>query len=94
MTSRKEELEHLLQSLSPTHLTLTDSSASHKWHLPLGAKESHFRLLIVSLMFEGKNTLDRQRLVHQCLKDSWGEPGEGLHALEITAFTPSEFEKN
>ncbi|HXN07012.1 MAG TPA: BolA family protein [Nitrospiria bacterium] len=48
----------------------------------------HFRLIVVSVAFEGKNLLDRQRLVYQAL----GEPMKDgrIHALEIKSSTPDE----
>lgn len=48
----------------------------------------HFILIVVSIAFEGKNLLDRQRLVYQAL----GEPMKDgrIHALEIKSSTPDE----
>ncbi len=48
----------------------------------------HFQVQIVSAVFEGKNLLDRQRLVYQALNEPM-QDGR-IHALEIKAKTPEE----
>jgi BolA protein len=92
MTRRKKELEGLLAALQPQHLELRDRSASHAGHLDAKRKETHFHLTIVSEKFIGLSLLQRQRLVHQCVKPAWEQEGEGLHALEVKALEPKEFQ--
>ena len=48
----------------------------------------HFSLIVVSAAFEGKNLLDRQRLVYQALEDPMKDGR--IHALEIKSSTPEE----
>lgn len=47
----------------------------------------HFEALIVSKLFEGKNSLARHRMVYQSLGVKLAE----IHALSIKAYTPDEF---
>ncbi len=47
----------------------------------------HFEALIIWQGFEGKNTLERHRLVYQALGNKMGRE---IHALSIRPFTPTE----
>ena len=60
--SRAERMTSQLQEvLTPVHLELTDESHQHS--VPAGA-ESHFNLLIVSPVFEGKRLVQRHQAGH------------------------------
>ena len=48
----------------------------------------HLKVMIVSDAFQGKNLLDRHRLIHQAL-DAPMKDGR-IHALELTAKTKEE----
>jgi len=58
--------------------------------VPPGA-ESHFRVVIVSPVFERMSLLQRHRMVHTALGE---ELLESIHALTITSQTPTEWESN
>lgn len=94
--TRKGQLITLLEVLEPSHIELVDFSSSHAGHLPETKMnafgETHFRLKIVAECFEGLSQIERNRLIHKCLKSAWEEGGadEGLHALEIKAISPTE----
>ncbi|MFY9288934.1 MAG: BolA family protein, partial [Alphaproteobacteria bacterium] len=60
--------------------------AGHSGHDPRG--ETHFIVTIVSEAFEGKPSVARHRLVYGAVGD---ELKERVHALNITALTPSEY---
>ena len=80
--------QRLTAALSPSRLDLADESALHAGHA--GARpegESHFRLLIVAAIFDGKSRLERQRIVFAALGDLMHTD---IHALSITALTPDE----
>jgi len=47
----------------------------------------HYEMVVVSAAFEGKNTLERHRLVYAPLK---GVLGGSLHALALKTLAPSE----
>ena len=84
--SRKQRIEHAIdQSLSPTHLEVTDESHMH--NVPPGS-ESHFKVLVVSDDFAGERLVARHRRINALLKD---ELDGGLHALAIHAWTPQEW---
>jgi BolA protein len=53
--------------------------------------ETHFKVVVVSALFEGKSLVERHRLVYDALGE---EMRSGVHALTITSRTPGEWEKN
>jgi len=80
--------EKLLRSFQPTRLEVINESHLHAGHMGSpGTGESHFRVLVVSSVFEGKSRLERHRLVNRAL----AEELEGkVHALGIKAYAPGE----
>lgn len=90
--SRDQRIIQNMQSLTPVKLELINDSqkhASHAHHLGSAGftGDTHYKLIIVSPLFEGQSRIDRQRLVMDLLKDEFKN---GLHALEIKASAPSE----
>ena len=78
----------LTEALAPEALSIEDESAKHKGHS--GARpegETHFRVRIVSPLFEGVSRVERQRLVYAVLAE---ELRDRVHALALTALTPVE----
>jgi len=78
----------LRRDFLPLRLQVEDESHRHAGHV--GAPEggqSHFRLLIVSAAFAGKNRVERQRLVYAALAE---DLAAGVHALAMTTLTPEE----
>ena len=49
---------------------------------------THFEAFVVSAAFEGKRTLERQRMVYAALGDRMREE---IHALSMQTRTPSEY---
>ncbi len=78
----------LEEAFRPTRLDIVDQSHLHLGHAgaPDGG-ESHFRVEISASAFEGKNRVERQRLVYACLAD---ELAGQVHALSVSAKTPNE----
>lgn len=88
MTIAERIKKKLTQELAPLKLEVVDESAKHKGHAGWReGGETHFRVTVVSEAFEGKNRVDRQRLVYDLLKQ---EMAERVHALALTTKTPSE----
>ena len=76
-----------LQVLKPTSLTLIDNSHQHAGHAGNDMDgESHFDLQIVAQAFDGLNLVKRHRLIYMMLGDLMPQ----IHALQISALTPSE----
>ena len=86
--TRFQRIPELLEVLNPVHLQLENESDQHAG--PPG-RESHFKLLLVSAIFDGLSRIDRQRKVNDLLKQEFQL---GLHALTQRLLTPSEWEKS
>jgi BolA protein len=81
----------LRQRFVPVRLSIEDESSRHRGHAGYReGGESHFRVEIVSTVFEGQSRVARQRLVYQALQN---ELAAGLHALALTTLTPAEDRK-
>lgn len=95
MSYRQRLEEKLTAAFSPVVLDITDESARHAGHMAAGrghaphdgAGETHFTVRIVSAAFDGQSRLNRQRMVHDCVKD---ELRERIHALSLKTETPAE----
>jgi len=74
--------EHIVQiiqeALGEAQVTVTD----------LTGTRDHYSVRIVSAAFDGKNPLDRRRMIHTALKAPM-EDGR-IHAMEIAAKTPDQ----
>lgn len=82
----QQSIESKLQAaLSPLHLEVVNESSMH--NVPKGS-ETHFKVLVVSPVFEGLGLVDRHRRVNEALRD---DLRAGVHALSIRALTPSQW---
>ncbi len=80
--------ETLTRRFAPLRLDIADLSHRHVGHS--GARpggESHFQVEIVAAAFEGKNRVERQRMVYDAVA---AELEGGVHALSLKVLTPSE----
>ena len=77
--------DRLVESLAPVALEIHDESHMHS--VPKGA-QTHFKVVVVSDVFENASLVVRHRRVNAALAD---ELATGLHALSIHAFTPTEW---
>ena len=71
--------------LRPSHFELLNESGGHR--VPLGS-ETHFRLIVVSPLFEGLGRVARHQRIYQLLTS---EREQGLHALALWTYTPEEW---
>jgi len=94
--NRDERISLLLKNgLNPAVFELVNDSAKHAGHTQhLGGAgftgETHYKLKIVSHVFEGLSRIDRQRHVMNLLTEEFKT---GLHALEIKTLTLSEYDQ-
>lgn len=79
--------QRLTGALHPTLLEIADDSAQHLGHGGYDAEGSHFTVTIVSPSFQGKNTVERHRLVYAALGDMMQRE---IHALRIDACSTNE----
>ena len=92
MSSTKKQgvLQSLIRSrfetlLTPVFLEIEDESHSHS-----RGEESHFKVLIVSEIFEGKSLIERHRMVNSAAQGT--DNSLPCHALSIQAKTPKQYE--
>ena len=84
--SMQAEIEARLSAeLNPSYMRVINESNNH--NVPPGS-ESHFKLVLVSDKFDGKNLLARHRLINSILKN---ELQNGIHALAMHTYTESEW---
>ena len=84
----REQIENILTiALEPQFLEVIDDSDSHIGHAGHNGKgESHFKVKLTSAHFENLSRLQRHQLVYASLADVMPM----IHALQISAKTPSE----
>ena len=72
------------EAFAPTELQVINESHMHSGP----ATESHFKVVVVSESFEGLSLIKRHRAVNAAASE---QLEAGLHALSITALTPSQW---
>jgi len=88
---RKGEItRQLSEAFDPETLGVEDEGYLHEGHA--GAKDGrgHFRVLIISSMFEGKSMIERHRMIYRVLDDMMRLD---IHALAIDAWSPDELDR-
>lgn len=87
---KAEIIKRLNTTFEPETLGVEDESYLHQGHE--GAKDgrSHFRVLIIAEAFEGKNLIDRHRLIYAALDEMMRVD---IHALAIDAWAPDELDR-
>jgi BolA protein len=86
MTVQETITQKINDRLKPVYLDVRNESRMH--NVPAGA-ESHFKVTVVSELFEGKQPLARHRLLNETLADELAGP---VHALSLHTMTPGEWE--
>jgi BolA protein len=77
----------LSAAYQPLHLEVINESSNH--NVPEGS-ESHFKVVVVSAEFTGKNLLARHRMINATLAD---ELKDTIHALAIHTYTEEEWQE-
>jgi len=80
--------QKLQEALKPSHLQVINESSGHN---VAPGSETHFRLLIVSSVFEGLSAVKRQQHIYQLLADELA--GE-VHALSMQTLTPEQWQQD
>ena len=84
MTLEASIRQKIEQSFQPIYFELENESHKHS----RGDAETHFRIIVVSDLFEGMTRIDRQRAVANLFEF---EREQGLHALSQRTFTAKEW---
>ena len=80
----------LREKLAPQHLEVVNESHMHS---VAPGSETHFKVIVVSSLFEGMSPVKRHQLVYGALSEEMSKkPAQGgVHALAITSRTPAEW---
>ncbi len=78
----------LRERLAAVHVEVVDESHLHAGHAGARDGGGHFRAVVVSMRFEGKAPVQRQRLVYDALDSVMGRE---IHALSMKTLTPAEW---
>jgi len=89
MTDRILLMKQRLAVLDPVRLEIVDESHKHAGHAGARTGGGHFLLQIISTEFEGKNKMNRHRMIYSALAEMMERD---IHALTIDAKTPGEIE--
>lgn len=85
----KEKIEQILrQTLAATVVEVEDESALHVGHAGAASGGGHYRVTVVSPLFEGKSRVMRHRMVYDALA---AEMQHTIHALALTTLAPSQW---
>jgi BolA protein len=87
---KKEITQRLAEAFDPEILGVEDESYLHEGHE--GAKDGrgHFRVLIITEVFEGKSMIERHRMIYRMLGEMMRLD---IHALAIDAWSPDELDR-
>lgn len=80
--------ETLTTELDAEFVDVMDDSALHAGHLGAQGGGGHYRLVVVSIRFEGLSRVAAQRQVYAALGELMTT---NIHALEIRTFTPEQW---
>jgi len=81
------EIEKKLEAGLTPHVCLVENE-SQNHNVPPGS-ESHFKLTLVSDVFDGKMLVARHKMIYQILAD---ELKSGVHALALHTYTKDEWD--
>jgi len=88
---RKAEITRLLKdAFDPESLGVEDESYLHEGHEGARDGRGHFRVLIISAVFEDKSMVERHRLIYRVLGEMMRLD---IHALAIDAWSPEELDR-
>ena len=87
LAGRADMIRERLAVLAPKQLEILDESHKHVGHAGAQSGGGHFKLTIVSNVFDGKGLLQRHRMVYDALGSAMQTD---IHALTIKALTPEE----
>jgi BolA protein len=89
MTTKKKIEQTLRHVLAAVEVTVEDESALHAGHAGAASGGGHYRVTVVSPLFEGKSSIARHRMVYDALA---AEMQREIHALALTTLTPRRSE--
>ena len=87
MSVQQQIEQQLTELLAPALLDVVNESSQH--NVPPNS-ETHFKVVAVSEMFEGKRKVARHQTVYAALSEQLQGP---VHALALHTYTPAEWQE-
>jgi len=82
-----EIVKRIRENLSPLKVSLKNETHKHKGHAGNKGGGAHYELLVISELFQGVSSLQRQKIVLGLLKDLMGKK---IHALKMKLQDPTQ----
>lgn len=86
----QQQLMERLDTLNPSHLEIINESANHGGYYP--GKESHFKVIIVSQIFQGMRAVQRHQKVYGAVQSLLAAGSGGIHALALHTYSEGEWD--
>ena len=80
----------LKEKISAEHVQIIDDSHLHRGHKAAGGG-GHYSVKVVSKQFENVDLINCMRMVYSALDDQINGQPKLIHALQIKAYTPSQW---
>ena len=82
----------LKEKIAAEHVEITDDSHLHRGHKAAGGG-GHYSVRVVSKEFENVDLINCMRMVYSALDDQINGQPKLIHALQIKAYTPSQWDE-
>tara|TARA_Y100000996_G_C22169510_1_gene497998 strand:+ start:54 stop:335 length:282 start_codon:yes stop_codon:yes gene_type:complete len=90
MTLKESINKKINDQLKPSFFKIINFSDQHKNHYVGENKDtSHIKLIIVSELFDGHSRIERERIVHNILKE---EIIKEIHSIRLKLYIQSEYD--
>lgn len=86
----QQQISQQLKELNPIFLDVINESSGHGGYYE--GKESHFKVVVVTELFEGLRQVQRHQKIYAQVNDLLVAGGGSIHALAIHAHTPNEWD--
>ena len=78
------------KKMNPEDVTILLENALSNCQVEVDSQGSHFNVLVVGDLFEGKRAVQRQQLIYAVLNESISSGA--IHAVNMKLFTPLEWQ--
>ena len=80
---------YVSKKMNPEDVTILLENALSNCQVEVDSQGSHFNVLVVGDLFEGKRAVQRQQLIYAVLNESISSGA--IHAVNMKLFTPQEW---
>ena len=80
---------YMSKKMNSEDVTALLEKTLYDWQIEVDSQDSHFNVLVVGDLFEGKRAVQRQQLIYAVLNESISSGA--IHAVNMKLFTPQEW---